>query len=438
VAGRRLINCIMSKQILRALDELIQSGVIDEATADRIRDHYANQTSESGNRLFIVFGILGALLVGLGIVLILAHNWDELSRPVRVAIGLLPLLTGQVLAGRLIFREIANRAWREGVAAFLVCVIGVSVAVVSQAYHIGGDLADFLLTWICLAIPVIYVLGSGMAAILCIAGLTWYACELSYFTYLGTTSSPYYWLALAAIASFYYLTYLRPQLKNNFYVLISWALALSLTICLATASENTGRLFLIAYVSMFSAFVAAGESELFQTGRVLSNSFLVVGSLGVVAIMLMGSFVDFWEMGSTPDGTSYSVTGLTVIVLTTLIAVGALVAHVRTKLSASNAKAFAFLFFIIVYFIGARQPSMGAFLMNLGVLALAVYTIRSGAQKNHLGILNYGLLIITALIICRFFDSDLSFVTRGLLFIGVGAGFFGANYYMIKQRKGKA
>src|SRR6185312_2481812 len=107
-----------------------------------------------------------------------------------------------------------------------------------------------------------------------------------YFTYLGTTSSPYYWLALAAIAPFYYLTYLRPQLKNNFYVLISWALALSLAICLATASENTGRLFLIAYVSMFSTFVVAGESDLFQTGRVLSNSFLVVGSLGVIGIML--------------------------------------------------------------------------------------------------------------------------------------------------------
>ena len=33
---------------------------------------------------------------------------------------------------------------------------------------------------------------------------------------------------------------------------------------------------------------------------------------------------------------------------------------------------------------------------------------------------NYGLIIITALVICRFFDTDLSFVLRGLLFISVG------------------
>jgi hypothetical protein len=48
------------------------------------------------------------------------------------------------------------------------------------------------------------------------------------------------------------------------------------------------------------------------------------------------------------------------------------------------------------------------------------------------------LLIITALIACRFFDTDFSFVVRGLVFIGVGVGFFATNYYMIKKRKKQA
>src|SRR6187431_426249 len=102
----------MSKQVLRALPELVQSGIVDEATAERIRAYYALQLNTSGNRLFIVFGILGALLVGMGILLILAHNWDDLPRNVRVFIGLLPLLAGQIAAGYLIFKEIHNRTWR--------------------------------------------------------------------------------------------------------------------------------------------------------------------------------------------------------------------------------------------------------------------------------------------------------------------------------------
>jgi len=55
----------------------------------------------------------------------------------------------------------------------------------------------------------------------------------------------------------------------------------------------------------------------------------------------------------------------------------------------------------------------------------------------HFGILNYGLVIITALIFCRFFDTNMSFVIRGLLFVLVGVGFFAANYVMFKKQKSK-
>ena len=81
------------------------------------------------------------------------------------------------------------------------------------------------------------------------------------------------------------------------------------------------------------------------------------------------------------------------------------------------------------------MPALSQVLVNALILALAIYTIRDGALQNHLGILNYGLLIITALIGCRFFDTDFTFVVRGLLFIAVGIGFFAANYYMIQKRK---
>ncbi len=100
-----------------------------------------------------------------------------------------------------------------------------------------------------------------------------------------------------------------------------------------------------------------------------------------------------------------------------------------------NSKSYAFIVFIILFFIGLNSPGLSQILINLLILLVAVHTIRDGAQRNHLGILNYGLLIITALITCRFFDTDFSFVVRGLLFIIIGIGFFAANYYMIQKRK---
>jgi hypothetical protein len=74
-------------------------------------------------------------------------------------------------------------------------------------------------------------------------------------------------------------------------------------------------------------------------------------------------------------------------------------------------------------------------IINFFILFLAVFYLRQGLKKNHLGILNGGLGILTILIFCRFFDTEISFVLRGIIFLLVGFGFFFANYYMFQKRK---
>jgi hypothetical protein len=72
------------------------------------------------------------------------------------------------------------------------------------------------------------------------------------------------------------------------------------------------------------------------------------------------------------------------------------------------------------------------------VLAIGILTVRKGAMLDHLGILNYGLLIIAVLVTCRFFDSDLNFIIRGILFLIVGIAFFLSNVWMLKKRRENA
>ena len=96
-----------------------------------------------------------------------------------------------------------------------------------------------------------------------------------------------------------------------------------------------------------------------------------------------------------------------------------------------------FILFIGIFLVGLTSPFVTLWI-NLLVLAIGIMTIREGARENHFGILNYGLLIVTALIVCRFFDTDINFVLKGLLFVGVGCGFFLANYWMSNKRKVKS
>jgi hypothetical protein len=81
------------------------------------------------------------------------------------------------------------------------------------------------------------------------------------------------------------------------------------------------------------------------------------------------------------------------------------------------------------------EPVISQILCNLLLLGLGLLMIQKGNRLNHLGVLNYGLLILTALVICRFFDTNWSFIVRGLLFIALGIGFFYANYHLLQKRK---
>lgn len=72
--------------------------------------------------------------------------------------------------------------------------------------------------------------------------------------------------------------------------------------------------------------------------------------------------------------------------------------------------------------------------MNCYALLLGIDILARGIHTNSIARANFGLLLIAALAICRFFDSDLSFVARGVGFIIVGVGFLVANLLLFKRR----
>ena len=63
--------------LLGELPTWVADGVVDAAASERLRQRYAAQVSGRSWGM-IVCGVLGALLVGAGVILVLAHNWDGL------------------------------------------------------------------------------------------------------------------------------------------------------------------------------------------------------------------------------------------------------------------------------------------------------------------------------------------------------------------------
>src|SRR5208283_1013775 len=157
------------------LPGLVSDGTLSSDAAQRLRQRYGEAEGGRGQQAATLFGVLGAVLVGGGIILLLAHNWDDFSRPTRAALSFAPLVLAQALAGFALWRRPDSVPWREGAGAFLTLAIGASIALIAQTYNISGDLGDFLLTWTLLALPVAYVLGATLPAILYLFGIAAWA-----------------------------------------------------------------------------------------------------------------------------------------------------------------------------------------------------------------------------------------------------------------------
>nr|WP_321451816.1 DUF2157 domain-containing protein [uncultured Carboxylicivirga sp.] len=422
--------------ILKEIPELLQEGIITQETAERIQNYYKSKKGSPTNKLFIVFGVLGAILVGLGIILIIAHNWDELPRLTKTIFAFLPLIIGQLLSGWVILKKSDSIAWRESVSAFLFFAVGASISLVSQIYNIPGDLSSFLLTWMLLFIPLIYLMKSSVTSLLCLVGITYYATQASYWTY-PSSESYLYWVLLLLILPHYYLLY-KNKPRSNFMVFHNWLMPLSLVITLGTLAGKFDELMYVTYMALFGILSLIGEIEFFSKQRTFSNGFKIIGSLGTIIVLLMLSFSWFWDhLRQTEDNLNELVRSAEFLSAVVLIVLASVLLFYRKKewrFDKINPFGLIFLLFIPTYIIGLNS-SAAIILINLFVLSLGVLTILQGARKNHLGILNYGLLIITALVICRFFDSKISFVLRGVLFVLVGVGFFVSNYVMLKKRK---
>ena len=106
--------------LLGELPKLEAEGVIDGATAGRLRARYHGSVEGGGGRVILaVCAVFGALLIGGGIILLLAHNWEFLSRGMRSMIAMAPLIAAQLIAGWVLVRREASTAWREGSGVLL-------------------------------------------------------------------------------------------------------------------------------------------------------------------------------------------------------------------------------------------------------------------------------------------------------------------------------
>jgi uncharacterized membrane protein len=426
-------------KLRKEVADLLTAGVIDQETAERIERYYLAKSGPSQNKLVIIFGILGAILVGLGIVLILTYNWDQLSRMSKTIVAFVPLVIGQAICGYTLLKQSDSITWREGSSAFLVLAIGGCLSLVSYIYNISGSMESFLLVWTLLSLPVIYVMRSSLTSLMYLLGITWYACEACYWG--SETDENYIYCGLLLLAIPHYLFLIKRENNSTFAAFHHWFIPLSVIISLGTLAYETEELMFVAYMTLFGLLYQVGNMSSMAELKIRNNGYLVLGSVGSAVMLLILSFEGIWQelrvrefMTGTWLTSPESIACIILIIPTLTLL---MLRHQKEKWSDVKPADLVFILFIWIFMMGFYSPA-GAVLVNFLLLIMGILTIREGVRKDHFGIVNYGLLILTVLIICRFFDTDIHAVLKGLLFVLVGFGFFFTNYRMVKNRNKKS
>lgn len=455
-AADTLRSARSARWLLRELPGLVAQGVLSEASAEALRRHYGRPPSADAvpRWTLAVLGVAGAVLVGAGITLLLAHNWEEIPRLGRAALALLLLLATQSLAGWARFRRSGSLAWREGTAALLALAIGASISLVSQAYQIPGELESFLLIWIVLGLPVFYLLDSRVAAALYPVGLaSWFAASTS----AGGLRLPWVdpgegvadlllLLALGAAGAPYLLRQIRErggELRTAFLVLVTTCtLPVIALVCLIQWAD-LGATVLLTFASLFAALFAAGRASVRAGAGTWSAPLAAVGGLGTAVTLFVLSFrvpwESAWEKGAGPaasEGVSEA------LVLIPALALGGLALWGAARLLRAGALPEALLAgFPLVAGAGAllafgdQGQTAATLLVNLYGLGLALVLLVSSLREGRLVPANAALLFLSVLVAARFFDAEFSFVARGLAFIVLGLSFLGLNLILVKRRK---
>lgn len=426
----------MIRWFLEELPKLREAGVIDSGTEANLQKHYREQlaAAPSPQKYFLLaLSIVGSVLIAGGIILLFNYNWDMLSKPTRIAIAFLPVALGAALS---FYTLIAGRSqvWREGSAVLTSAGTAVAIALLSQIYHTGGTLSEFMTLVLLLTLPLIYIFDSVALATLYAAGL---------FMTLGSwrepTLLPMAFGLLAGILPFAGWHLLRE--KSPYRIWMRY-LAMVFAVFALAAFGGKYSLGLILY-TVCAVFMLASMRPRDNRERMFRNPWLPASFFFLLVLLSIGTcaggrIFDITRHRETSEGILYFWLAEGGFLL------GFALLFIRDYLcKRMDFHRLMMLVLILAALLGTLLEAYEADRIYMRVVLIAymgvlgVTLLMRGCRETGMLTFNGGLLMCALLIGLRFFDADIGLPTRAIGFIVLGLGFIGANV-LFSRKLGRA
>jgi uncharacterized membrane protein len=422
-----------NKWLFEEMRKWQETGLVDRETEIKIKAYYKQKENSEPSRLGAMLGVLGTILIGLGIVLILAKNWNEFPRAAKVAISLLPFLIGSIGGLYVIKTEI--HGWlRQAAAIFTTIGIVAAVSMNGQIYHVITDEWVLFLMMAVLTLPLVYLYHSTvtLAAYFLLGTICMFLIQRTDLWFKAAVG-----VLLIGMSIPYIIGCYKKDKLNIETIWCNILLALSgfSFITSLTSHDILLREVYIAYFILLIALDALLYEEIILPS---SRPFAVLGNVGIYILLFIFTFSGFWDY---IDSRYLNLEYMCMIGLLLAAAFVLTAWLIRTKRRFTR-RLFVYLMIaslvIVFRLAGLLESDFEVLLpitLNVCFLFLAVNTLRQGIMDSSISRMNRGLFLLTALIIARFFDSEFSFLIKGIVFIVCGIVFLISNLYLTKKRK---
>jgi uncharacterized membrane protein len=414
--------------LAREIEQWVREGLIEDHQARAIRERYPAEDGVSWGRL--TFAVTGSVLIGLGIILFFAFNWNGMHKFIKLGIIFTALIACHAAA-----LVVKRPALRETFHILGTMIFGTGIWLVAQIYHIEEHYPNGILLWALAALALAWVLPSLPQALLAAALLlVW-----SGFEALRFHSPMYLAPALFAAGTIPLAMLLRSRVLTAA-SLIVFLLSLSFMLQYAHTFIHAPL-----FLSLAAAFIAAGVVlERYERVSVTAPTFRAFGMVLFYALFfsltfsnvvhhLSGSF-RFWQQ---------SVWYLSVTAIAVILWALALYPYRGLKERLLVSREFDYLVvpvvLVLVLFSWLNVLNAWSFVprlaYNLLFLASIILLMMRGFRTSRPRLAIIGCLLFAAYTLARYTDLFRSLLARSAVFLIMGAVMIGVGYFFRQSRK---
>ena len=405
--------------LLAELPKLRQDGVLDDPASESLAKYCHDELDIKPPQWRFIYTLfyIGAGMIAAGLVLLCNHYWYCFPRVLQFGVCVLPAALA-FICGMITIIGQQNQLWREFTAVFTAVALGLLIAMSQHVSRSIGGLREIYVLTLFTALPFIYIFNS-------IALTTVYV-----FMLFGLC----YWQAdhplIGILATVGVLPMLHIQFsgKNPNRV---WARCLMLFVagfgmyyCGLNWYPALSSLAL-AGTMLYAGWMLSERNETY-----LRNPWLWVSFLSMLGLLAMASAdVRFFQI--EPEVSKEALWAywlFTGVVLANNIRL-----FPKSRLDAKRICTGLAVLLPLVHLCGADAPMM-KLIFNIYLGVYGAVLMFDGFKRARLLTYNGGIAMVMMLIACRFFDTDLSQLTRSIAFVVIGAVLIAGNFIFFRRR----